>query len=66
MAFFVVEGLTAHDSAQLGHYVHKYGGDPVGAFFQPPLRPLMSTVAHAIFFDQTHDNLSPIEVGYLQ
>jgi hypothetical protein len=45
-----------------GRLIHRVGGSSVGSFNQPRLRPLLPTTAHALLFDQTHDNKSPIEV----
>ena len=61
------EALRAWNSHELGRLIYHYGGAVVGSFAQPNVRPLQPLkVAHAILFDQTHDNQSPMELRTAQ
>ena len=59
----MLEGLNAWEARELGRLIHRFGGSPVGSFMQPPARPIMPSMSHALFFDQTHDNESPISAS---
>lgn len=52
----VRESISAWNANELGRLVHRFGGEAVGSFYQPPQKPLLEGLAHAIFYDVTHDN----------
>lgn len=52
----VRESMNAWDANELGRLVHRFGGIPVGSFYQSSIRPIREGIAHAIFYDVTHDN----------
>ncbi len=55
------ESMNAWNAQELGRLVHRFGGDPVGSFFQQAYRPLKTGIACATFFDITHDNESLVK-----
>lgn len=56
----VRESMSAYNAYDFGRQIYRYGGQSVGSFYHPPTRPIVSGIAHAIFYDITHDNMCPI------
>ncbi|RWS27560.1 glycogen debranching enzyme-like isoform X2 [Leptotrombidium deliense] len=54
------EAMAAPIPFELGRFIYRFGGDPTGSFIKVDTRPLIPEVAHAILFDLTHDNESPV------
>lgn len=52
----------ATGSQEEGGWLSWFGKEPVGAFFQPSLRPLLPALTHTMFMDVTLNNHSPIQV----
>lgn len=48
-------------SQEEGGWLSWFGKEPVGAFFQPSLRPLIPAVTHTMFMDGTLNDHSPIQ-----
>ncbi|THD22434.1 Glycogen debranching enzyme [Fasciola hepatica] len=57
------ESLSAHSCSNFGSQLHRFGVTrPAGAFFnQTGKHRLYPSVAHALLYDQTHDNQSVVE-----
>uniref|UniRef100_A0A4W4E6Z0 Glycogen debranching enzyme n=1 Tax=Electrophorus electricus TaxID=8005 RepID=A0A4W4E6Z0_ELEEL len=56
------EAMSASDSQEEVRMVYQSGGDPVGSFDQPSLRPLVPGKAPTMFLDINHDNKCPVQV----
>ena len=55
------EALMVFNQRELSDRVRRYSGSSLGMIMQSSLRPLANSVAHDIFYDQTHDNPSVVE-----
>ncbi|XP_031163660.1 glycogen debranching enzyme-like isoform X1 [Sander lucioperca] len=57
----VRDAMGAADRQEEEGSLSWFGGEPVGAFFQPSLRPLIPAVSHTMFMDVSPNNHSPIQ-----
>lgn len=57
----ICESFVAGSPRDLSGWLRKNNARPVGSFFQIPFRPLSTSLAHDILYDQTHDNPSIVE-----
>eukprot|EP00064_Thunnus_orientalis_P001808 superscaffoldBa00000124_g1811 len=55
------DARSATGSQEEGGWLSWFGKEPVGAFFQPSLRPLIPAVTHTMFMDGTLNDHSPIQ-----
>ncbi|XP_045473681.1 glycogen debranching enzyme [Harmonia axyridis] len=62
LSSLIREAMSSPESFKLGEAIHRFGGMPVGSFYQPNVQPLSPSIAHALLFDLTHDNDCPIKV----
>ncbi|XP_076462933.1 glycogen debranching enzyme-like [Babylonia areolata] len=54
------EVLNAHCQGELRGFVAEFSGEPLGSLIQPRVRELEPSSAPAVFYDQTHDNDTPM------
>ncbi|XP_040922154.1 glycogen debranching enzyme-like isoform X2 [Toxotes jaculatrix] len=55
------DAVGAADSQEEGRWLSWFGREPVGAFFQPSLQPLVPAVAHTMFVDISPNNHRPTQ-----
>lgn len=58
-----LESQNASNCHEQGRFVYRYSGNAIGTFYSKIVRPVIPGVAHALFYDQTHDNPPPYEVN---
>uniref|UniRef100_A0A8P4KHV3 Glycogen debranching enzyme n=1 Tax=Dicentrarchus labrax TaxID=13489 RepID=A0A8P4KHV3_DICLA len=57
----LIRGKQSHQHCEQGDWLSWFGREPVGAFVQPSLRPLIPAFAHTMFMDISPNNHSPIQ-----
>lgn len=57
-----LEAQNASTSFEQGRLIYRFGGDVFGGFIQKSIQNAEFCIAPALFFDQTHDNPSFVEV----